>query len=383
MIEKKRLFFLALLPGFLACLIFLGVYLFSSDNTLRTPPPVFEEIYSSRSDLREKIRNIDYAIYESLYRSGVRKRNISFQNVETRHQNGNIWDFTEISVKCPDSQCTRNLQITITHDLTALGPEISYRYEKMPDNGIVCHISAQDFYTHKIVLSFDSQRLPVKDVRSRVAIIIDDLGYDPDIALSFIQLNLPLSLSVLPCAPFTDLIVREATEKGSELILHLPMEPKHYPSVNPGPGALFLSMEEQEILRMLDQDLEDIPGVRGVNNHMGSSFTENREKMLIVLKELKKRNLFYIDSRTTSDTVGFKLARDIGLLAAKRSVFLDNDLAPKAIKIQLERLLSMARHSGFAIGIGHPHKETLKILREYQSGIKAEFHVVHVSELVR
>ncbi|MBW2615092.1 MAG: divergent polysaccharide deacetylase family protein [Deltaproteobacteria bacterium] len=383
MIEKKRLFFLALLPGFLACLIFLGVYLFSSDNTLRTPPPVFEEIYSSRSDLREKIRNIDYAIYESLYRSGVRERNISFQNVETRHQNGNIWNFTEISVKCPDSQCTRNLQITITHDLTALGPEISYRYEKTPDNGIVCHISAQDFYTHKIVLSFDSQRLPVKDVRSRVAIIIDDLGYEPDIALSFIQLNLPLSLSVLPCAPFTDLIVREATEKGSELILHLPMEPKHYPSVNPGSGALFLSMEEQEILRMLNQDLEDIPGARGVNNHMGSSFTENREKMLIVLKELKKRNLFYIDSRTTSDTVGFELARDIGLPAAKRSVFLDNDLAPKAIKIQLERLLSMARHSGFAIGIGHPHKETLKILREYQSGIKAEFHVVHVSELVR
>jgi len=383
MIEKKRLFFLALLPGFLVCLIFLGVYLFSSGNTLRTPPPVFEEIYSSRSDLREKIRNIDYAIYESLYRSGVRERNISFQNVETRHQNGNVWDFTEISVKCPDRQCTRNLQITITHDLTALGPEISYRYEKTPDNGIVCHISAEDFYTHKIVLSFDSQRLPVKDVRSRVAIIIDDLGYDPDIAFSFIQLNLPLSLSVLPCAPFTDLIVREATEKGSELILHLPMEPKHYPSVNPGPGALFLSMEEQEILRMLDQDLEDIPGARGVNNHMGSSFTENREKMLIVLKELKKRNLFYIDSRTTSDTVGFKLARDIGLPAAKRSVFLDNDLAPKAIKIQLERLLSMARHSGFAIGIGHPHEETLEILREYQSGIKAEFHVVYVSELAR
>ena len=134
---------------------------------------------------------------------------------------------------------------------------------------------------------------------------------------------------------------------------------------------------------MLEQDLEDVPGAKGVNNHMGSSFTENREKMLIVLKELKKRNLFYIDSRTTSDTVGFKLARDMGLPAAKRSVFLDNDLAPKSIRIQLERLLSMARHSGFAIGIGHPHKETLEILREYQSGIKTEFYVVHVSELVR
>jgi len=164
MIEKKRLFFLILLPVSLAGLIFLGAYFFSSSNKVRIPPPVYEEIYSSRSDLREKIRKIDYAIYESLYRSGVRERDISFQNVEMRHQNGNVWDFTEIYVKCPDSQCTSNLQITITNDLAALGPEISYRYEKTPDNGIVCHISAQDFYTHKIVLSFDSRRLPVKDV---------------------------------------------------------------------------------------------------------------------------------------------------------------------------------------------------------------------------
>ncbi|MCD6298018.1 MAG: divergent polysaccharide deacetylase family protein, partial [Deltaproteobacteria bacterium] len=226
----------------LAGLIFFGIYFFSSSNTVWISPHVYEEIYSSRSDLREKIRNIDYAIYESLYRSGIRERDISFQNVEPRHQNGDVWDFTEIFVKSHDRQCTHNLQISITHDLTALGPEISYRYEKMPGNGIVCHISAQDFYTHKIVLSFDRRRLPVKDVRSRVAIIIDDLGYDPDIALAFIQLDLPLSLSVLPSVPFTDLIVREATEKGCELILHLPMEPKHYPSVNPGPGALFQSM---------------------------------------------------------------------------------------------------------------------------------------------
>ena len=220
-------------------------------------------------------------------------------------------------------------------------------------------------------------------MRSRVAIIIDDLGYDPDIASSFIHLDLPISLSVLPCAPYTDLIVREANENGCEIILHLPMEPKHYPSVNPGPGALFLSMEEQEILRILDKDLKDIPGARGVNNHMGSSFTENRDKMLVVLRELKKRNLFYLDSRTTSNTVGLKLAKNMGLPAAKRSVFLDNDLAPKAIRIQLERLLSMARHSGFAIGIGHPHKETLEVLTEYHSGIKAEFNIVNVSELVR
>ena len=382
MIEKKRLFFLIFLAVSLACLIFLGAYFFSSSNTVTISHPVYEEIYSSERDLRENIRNIDYAIYESLYVSGIRERDISFQNVETRHQDGHVWDFTEIFVKCPDSPCMCKIETAIARDLKELDPEISFRYEKTSGNGIVFHINAQGFHTHKIVLGFDSRRLPVKDVRSRVAIIIDDLGYDPDIALSFIQLDLPLSLSILPSAPFTELIVRKAAENGCELILHLPMEPKHYPSVNPGPGALFLSMDEQEIRQVLDQDLKDIPGARGVNNHMGSSFTENPDKMLIVLKELKNRSLFYIDSRTTSKTIGFKLARDIGLPSARRSVFLDNDLALKAIRIQLERLLSMARHSGFAIGIGHPHKETLEVLREYQLGMKSEFHVVNVSELV-
>ncbi len=221
-----------------------------------------------------------------------------------------------------------------------------------------------------------------EDARPKVAIIIDDLGYDPDLAFSFIQLDLPLCFSVLPHAPFTGLVVQEANDEGCEVMLHLPMEPKDYPSVDPGPGALFLSMAEHEIIEILDQDLREVPGARGVNNHMGSSFTENRDKMLVVLKELKKRRLFYVDSLTTSGTVGFDLAREIGLAAARRSVFIDNDLTPKAIRKQMEQLLSIARRSGSAIGIGHPHKETLRVLEEYYSRVKHEFQVVPVSALV-
>ena len=109
-----------LLPVFLAGLIFLGAYFFSSSSKVSTSLPVYEEIYSSSGDLHDKIRKIDYAIYDSLYRSGVRERDISFQNVETRHQNGNVWDFTEIFVKCPDNQGIRDLQIAITHDLASV-----------------------------------------------------------------------------------------------------------------------------------------------------------------------------------------------------------------------------------------------------------------------
>ena len=187
---------------------------------------------------------------------------------------------------------------------------------------------------------------------------------------------------MLPSAPFTGIVAREAKRKGREILLHLPMEPKKYPAVKPGPGALLLSMDEEEIRRVLDRDLKEIPEARGVSNHMGSSFTEDRNKMLIVLTELKKRNLYFMDSRTSENTVGFSLAKEIGLLAAKRSVFLDNDPEPKAIRMQIERLLNMAKHSGYAIGIGHPHRGTLTILREYRSILKTEFRLVDVSELV-
>ena len=102
----------------------------------------------------------------------------------------------------------------------------------------------------------------------------------------------------------------------------------------------------------------------------------------MILKHLKKRNLFFVDSLTTSRSVGVKLARKIGLPAAGRSVFLDNDLSKEAIRMQIDRLLSIARHSGDVIGIGHPHKETLEVLGEYCPKINSEFNVVPVSDLV-
>lgn len=222
-----------------------------------------------------------------------------------------------------------------------------------------------------------------EDLRPKVAIIIDDLGYDSALAFSFLKLNLELSFSILPSAPFTDIIVREANNKGREIILHQPMEPKDYPSVDPGPGALFLSMNQRDIRQILDKNLREIRGAKGVNNHMGSSFTKSREKMLLVLQEFKNRGLFYVDSRTTRGTVGFEQAKRIGLPAAERTLFLDNNQDPKAIRVQIELLLEIARDVGSAIGIGHPYNETFEILEKYQNRLKEEFDVVPVSELVR
>jgi polysaccharide deacetylase 2 family uncharacterized protein YibQ len=203
-------------------------------------------------------------------------------------------------------------------------------------------------------------------LRPKVAIIIDDLGYNSDLDFSFLNLNLELSLSILPSAPFTDVIVREANKKGREILLHQPMEPKFYPSVDPGPGTLLLSMNERDLRQVLDKNLKEITGAKGMNNHMGSSFTENREKMLVILQALKDRGLFYVDSRTTKGALGFEQAKKIGLSAAQRTVFLDNNPDPKAICAQIERLLEIAESFGSAIGIGHPYNETYEIIDKYQ-----------------
>ena len=344
--------------------------------------PVFEETYSTKSVLHEGIRKVDFAIFESLYQSGARENDIRFIDIQPRHINGHVWDFTELSVKSVDLRSLQKLQQIITRELNSLGPEIRFRHEKRVDASITFHIFVKAFYTHKLILGFNSHKPTVEDVRPRIAIIIDDLGYDSELAFSFIDLDLPLTLSFLPFAPFTEQIAREASKSGHELMLHLPMEPKNYPSVNPGPGALLLSMDEDEIRKVLDKNLAEIPGVSGVNNHMGSAFTEDRDKIQIVLKELKKRNLFYIDSRTTNNSAGFKLASELGVPVAGRSVFLDNDISHESIKIQMERLLSLARHSGAAIGIAHPYKETLEILKDFSERMKADFIVVPVSELV-
>ena len=116
---------------------------------------------------------------------------------------------------------------------------------------------------------------------------------------------------------------------------------------------------------------------------MGSHFTKQADKMAATLRELRRWKLYFVDSRTTSETIAFDLARKMGVPTAKRDVFLDNDLSEKAIRFQMERLVGIAEQSGQAIGIGHPHEETLAVLRDYLLPLKERVDVVPVSQLVK
>jgi len=124
-----------------------------------------------------------------------------------------------------------------------------------------------------------------------------------------------------------------------------------------------------------------MPGVKGVNNHMGSYLTTRPDKMASVMAELKERGLFFIDSRTTTRTVAFQAAQKMGVPAASRAVFLDNDPHPKAQAFQLKRLIGIARQKGEAIGICHPHKESAEFLKRYERKLKSYVNLVKVSAL--
>jgi len=215
-----------------------------------------------------------------------------------------------------------------------------------------------------------------------VALIIDDLGYDKKIAEKFLKLNTNLTFSILPHSPFQKKIARLATSKGLEIMLHMPMEPVEYPEVNPGPGTLLSSMTPDELIRQLKENLDTMPGVRGINNHMGSKLTAESAQMYQIFSVLKQRGLFFIDSRTTSDSLCKPSARLFQVPFAQRDVFIDHYQKPDFIRKQIKELIRIARLSGAAVGILHPHSTTYRILQEMLPDLQNQVRLVPASQIV-
>ena len=176
---------------------------------------------------------------------------------------------------------------------------------------------------------------------------------------------------------------RLVREKGRELMLHLPMEPQGYPEVDPGKGALLTSMNRPELTRTLNRDLEAVPRAKGVNNHMGSRLTEDEGALEVIFRRLKEKDLFFVDSRTTSKSKVDRVAARVGLKTASRSVFLDNVPEPEAVQAQLQRFMAKAATRDGIIAIGHPHPATLEMLAKMAPLIKDRLDLVPVSALVR
>ncbi|SDE18603.1 divergent polysaccharide deacetylase family protein [Desulfuromonas thiophila] len=217
----------------------------------------------------------------------------------------------------------------------------------------------------------------------RLAIIMDDVGENLQRARQVLALNLPVTLSIIPGLSHSRTIMELAQRQGHEVMVHLPMEPLGYPQTDPGPGALLLSLDGTEIRHRTRAFLSQLPAATGCNNHMGSAFTQDAACMQAALEEIARAGLFFIDSLTSPASVAADQARQLGIATARRDVFLDNVQDVAAISRQLDQLLRRARQQGQAIGICHPHKETVLALQAFARQVRhSDIEVVPASALV-
>lgn len=203
-----------------------------------------------------------------------------------------------------------------------------------------------------------------KTKRPRIAIIIDDMGYHQQLGRQLLQLDLNLTFSFLPDAPYTGELAATAFQTGRDILVHLPMEPKNTGKY-PGANALLIQDSPEKIRHKMARMLSAVPHAVGANNHMGSRFTEESEAMQVVIDTLKNHSFFFIDSFTSASSRGLTIARQQGVPTAPRHVFLDAVLEPQHICRQIEQLLAGAKKRGWALGIGHPNEATLNALSQY------------------
>ncbi len=217
----------------------------------------------------------------------------------------------------------------------------------------------------------------------QVAIIIDDIGYDRQLLRQFLELDIPLTFSVLPKSPFRKSALKAIRSRNHEIMLHQPMEPEEFPQVDPGPGALLASMSPDELIAQLNRNLDALPGVKGINNHMGSRLTAESTRMYQVFSVLKERRLYFVDSRSTVATVCRPSARMFQVPFAERDIFLDHFQEAGFVRNQFKELLREADRHGQAVAIGHPYPVTIEIFREVLPTLKKRVNLVSASEIVR
>lgn len=216
----------------------------------------------------------------------------------------------------------------------------------------------------------------------RIAIIIDDLGYQKAAGERAIGLPGPIAYAILPNTPRDAYLARFAHAQGKEVLLHLPLQAEQDRSAVG--GSLLLDMSRQQFLQAFASSIEAVPHVVGINSHRGSLLTRHPGHMGWLMEEILDRgDLFFVDSYTTAESVALRVANESGVPALRRDVFLDPDPEPETLVREFARLKKLARQRGFAVGIGHPYAGTLEFLERALPTLQAEgYDLVSISDLV-
>jgi hypothetical protein len=356
---------------FLGALLIFGGYIY-----LTREKPLSQE------DFSKKVFLVDQIIQGQLYEMGIQKKNILLHQSSSRKAGGLTWKQSSLKVRVPPPRSFSSIEGDFRRSLSALGKTVSIQSSQKSES-LHLEVKVLDRITHQLTLVSSIPSTLKTVLHPKVAIVIDDIGGEDKISQELLRWDLPITFAILPFTPFSKTLAGEAHRRGKEVILHLPMEPRGYPQIRPGEGVLLSEMDEARLLHQLSKDIEAVPYITGVSNHMGSRLMEDSEKMKIIFSELKRRGLFFLDSRTTPQTIGLQVAQSVGLKAMERSVFIDHSSTEEDIKRQLEQLIELSLFKGKAIGIGHPHPSTLKYIKEMIPKMKEKgIEVVPLSEVM-
>ncbi|MFV0421874.1 divergent polysaccharide deacetylase family protein [Oleidesulfovibrio sp.] len=369
--------------------------------------------------LEQAVKQVDYALLRTLERLELSRRSLLLESVEVRSQKGEEYHFQRLGVAvdglrerfisglrtalatwAPSANLRKGqddvyrviIEGVPTHELSFL----PLRDEQIADGED--GIPAQAENTTKPAMPDSAERpiageqgiqpppvgvapQPLPAGAPRLAIVIDDIGESMRAVERLTKLDYLVTLAIWPRSSHARRAAEYGWKQGREIMVHQPMEPLGYPKVNPGPGALFVTMNADQIHTVLAENLKMVPHAVGINNHMGSRFTQNKVGVKAVLSELYGRNMFVLDSVTHGGSVLYNEAVASGLPAYRRSVFLDVVRDKKSIVHQLEKAARIAQREGSAIAIGHPTAETLAALEEWQRIRNRNVRIVSVMGL--
>lgn len=269
------------------------------------------------------------------------------------------------------------------------GKPISYYLYSVKDNDISLYF----YYKSRLILKAvfivkgagDSGFNSIKQYANapKIALDIDDIGYDETFINSLISLRIPITFAIFPYAPFSKQIDLTLHKLGYETIMHTPMEPVNT-KLFPGDGALFISMNKKEIRNKIFTDINRLPFIDGANNHEGSLFTSDKAKICDSISAFKKKGLFFMDSLTDRNSYAYRCALKSGLPSAQRDVFIDDKPSVKYIENQIKIAASLADNFKRVIVIGHPRSDTIRVLTKEVPKLKKEgYFFVPLCEFLR
>ncbi len=242
----------------------------------------------------------------------------------------------------------------------------------------------QDNQIYQVTLFYVKKNIK-RNPKTKLAIVVDDFGIHNDELLDkFCSLDKNITFAILPDQRFSELVMRKAVETGHETLIHIPMEPVSYPQNNPGSNAIYVHLSQREIRKRMERFIKQLPLCIGANNHMGSLATTDETVMRTVLNVLKENDLFFIDSRTSTTSIAYDLARQMIIPAFESSLFLDTpDISQRTLNNKISLLKSMAQTHDKILVITHcATEERYKFLKQFIEKIsRFDFELIPVSEL--